>query len=380
LNRMKEFDYIRAISIIAVIMIHIGTSGFIIRYGNEITLKHPMSTYYIYHQVTAFAVSAFVCISGAVLCLKYKDINFNYLKFIGTRIWYVIVPFVVWTFIYFNLKNLITVEESGKINLPSDQLVKALLTGESYYHMYYIPMIFSLYLLFPLFRLFVKKFKSPWWLVLLLLFQHYVQIRLNAVYTPDALKYLQFRYFVFLFVAGCYIGEYYQEVKIFINKYINAVIGLLGVVILYKIVYFYYSVYHLNVFFKDVPQTITFDNRIYTLLIVALIIYITPQVKNRAIDLVLDRLGKNSFGIYLVHPLIIKGIDDIVKQNKWFNLSSEAVFVILLITLVVSYAISELVNLVPYGYLFVGKNDKSTGTLKLTGLNDIIKIKMVNNK
>ncbi|TEB14380.1 putative poly-beta-1,6-N-acetyl-D-glucosamine export protein [Pelotomaculum sp. FP] len=377
MTRLKEFDYIRAISIIAVIMIHIGTSGLIIRYGNEITLKHPMSTYYIYHQVTAFAVSAFVCISGLVLCLKYKDKSFNYFKFIGTRIWYIIIPFAIWTLVYLKLNNLITVEGSGKINLPFDQLGIALLSGGAYYHMYYIPLLFSLYLLFPLFRLIAKKFKSPWWLVLLLLFQHYAQIRFNTALTPEALKLFQFRYFIFLFAVGCYIGEHYDEVKTFINKHINAIVGLLGVVLLYKIVFFYYSVYHLKTSFKDVPQTITFDNRIYTLLIIALIIYITPQVKNRVVDLILDRLGKNSFGIYLIHPLILRGIDDIVKQNKWFNLSSEAVLVVLVITVVISYAISELVNLIPYGYLFVGKNDRAIGVLKVPKLSDIVTIEVI---
>lgn len=359
--RLKEFDYIRAISIIAVIMIHIGTSGLIIRYGNEITLKHPMSTYYAYHQITAFAVSAFVCISGLVLCLKYKDKSFNYFKFIGTRIWYVIIPFAIWTLVYLKLNN-----------LPLDQLGIALLSGGSHYHMYYIPLIFSLYLLFPLFRLFVKKFASPWWLVLLLLLQHYAQIRLNTWFTPEALELFQLRYFVFLFAVGCYVGEYYNETKAFINKYINTIIGLLGAVLLYKIIFFYYSVYHLKTLFKDVPQTITFDNKIYTLLIVAIIIYITPQVKNRVIDFILDRLGKNSFGIYLIHPLIIKGIEDIVKQNKWFNLSSETVLGVLVITVVISCAISELVNLIPYGFLLVGRN----GALKPPKLSDIVTVEV----
>jgi len=343
--RLKEFDNIRGIAIIAVIMIHIG-AGILLVEPSTHTLKVPMSTFFVYHQLTGFAVSAFITCSGILLCMRYKDKQFNYLNFVGSRS-LILIPYVIWSLIY--------LEYTGKLaGISKADLFTALGNGSAYWHLYFIPLVYCLYLLFPLFRFVVRKIKTPWWLVLALVLQHYFQIRLQNAVSKEVLDFFQVRFFLFLFLAGCYIGQYYDEFKAFINKYINAIIALLGTVLLLKICVFYYTALVLKKTVTEIPQTVTFENKLYTLCIIVLFIYLAPHLKSS----LLGRFGANSFGIYLSHPLILKILYAFFKELNLINLRSEGAFAVLVITLFASYLLTEGLNRVPLGYLLIGRNDR----------------------
>lgn len=363
MNRIKEFDFIRGISIIAVIMIHIGSGSIMVNSTSQ-TLKVPISTFFVYHQLMGFAVSAFIVCSGIVLVMRYKEREFNYLEFIGKRSIILLVPYFIWSLIYLWYNSRLFIDngimaKGGILKISAAEILYALASGNSNAHMYYIPLLFSLYWLFPVFRFIVQKIKSPWWLVLVLLLQHYFQIRLQTAVPKDILVFFQFRFFLFLFLTGCYVGQYYDEVRAFIDKYINAIIGLLGTVFLFKVCVFYYTAQVLKRTITDIPQTVTFENKIYTLLIIAIIIYVAPYIKNKYAELTLVRLGACSFGIYLAHPIFLKIIYKLMREYNIDSFVSEGALVVLGGVVLVSYLLTEGLNKLPSGYLFIGRNDRA---------------------
>jgi len=374
MKRLKEIDFIRAISIIAVIMIHIGTS--ILMVDNKLhTLKVTMVEFYIYHQLTSFAVSAFLVVSGITLFMSFKKKKLNYLHFIGTRACLVLIPYYIWTIYFLDVRGYLFGKTPNELGLTFLEFISTFASGNTYYHLWFVPVLFCLYLFFPLARHIVKHMNSLWWIVALVALQIAIHYAAYTYLPKESLKYTRFLSYIGLFTIGSYIGNNYDKVKEFINKYIIGIVAAIVSVIAYKTYDFYNSVYILKAKFFNLPQTVTWENRIYVLLLVAIMIYIAPKINIGFISKVFYKVGANSFGIYLIHPFVLLQVVSYTKKYH-IDLNSIMIFITLVGIIFVSYAISELINMIPYGYLIVGKNDRAKGELVFPKLKDIVSIEM----
>ncbi len=136
-------DLLRALSTIAVILIHI--TGTILYNSNNKSLTYNFSL--VLNQLTRFSVPAFIFLSGFGLALSYKRES-KYLYYLIHRLKKIIPDYLVWCIIYiFLIEN---------PNLTYNDKIHSIFDGTLYYHFYFVPIIIILYLIFPIFHDFLK--------------------------------------------------------------------------------------------------------------------------------------------------------------------------------------------------------------------------------
>lgn len=132
-RRIEYLDLYRAFAIMAVVAIH-ATSTAVAHYPKH-TLDHDV--YYFWNTFLQFAVPAFLFLSSLVLFYNYSSkVNEKgwMLAFYKKRLFNVFVPYVVWSLIYFAIKQLL----AGKEPLThSVQFAKQLVMGTAHTHLYF---------------------------------------------------------------------------------------------------------------------------------------------------------------------------------------------------------------------------------------------------
>lgn len=163
--RVYAFDALRVIAILAVLLIHALLTGR--RFGHTPALS-------ALDDAVHFAVPVFVFVSGALLWSRpwHKGTFHTFVKKRFARIG---PSYLLWSSLYIMLifvgiSGLVAkplglhitqlgFESSGLLHYVSRAFVY-LLTGESWYHLYFIPMIFVFYLLTPLASRALRRFKG----------------------------------------------------------------------------------------------------------------------------------------------------------------------------------------------------------------------------
>ena len=152
-KREANYDLLRIISTIAVVVIHV--SGI---YVDSITNSEFFGKIYekniiiplVYGTLANFAVPCFIMLSGALLLNNNK--NEDYLYFYKKTMKNVGVPTLVFSIFYFVYSEMLVCagvivkgKELSQILIPIGDLVK----GKPYYHMWYLYMIMGIYILVP---------------------------------------------------------------------------------------------------------------------------------------------------------------------------------------------------------------------------------------
>lgn len=144
-KRLSEIDIIRGLAAIAVIIIHTST----IPLAENCSAGFRTLLCVTFFTVSKFAVPVFVILSGAGLALSNKQ-NESYLSFITRRLTKILPAYVIWSVMY---SLIYTKPGSAGIyfnNVSFSTIATDLITGRSCYHLYFVPRILLLYMLFPL--------------------------------------------------------------------------------------------------------------------------------------------------------------------------------------------------------------------------------------
>ena len=141
-KRLFNIDLLKIICCISVIIIHVSAT-----YINTIS-NHMNEIFYInlLNCITRFAVPCFIMISGYFAISNNK--NDDWITFYKKKIKSIIIPMVVFTFIYliFDVVNIILGYSESSIKA----IIFYLLTGKLEYHMWYLYMVIFLYLVTPI--------------------------------------------------------------------------------------------------------------------------------------------------------------------------------------------------------------------------------------
>lgn len=124
--RLDELFYIRAIAALGIFIIHCtGNFAFVSPYKSNV-----MYVGILLNQFFRFGTPIFMTISGLVLFYNYRNPKeFNPMKFYKKKLVYVIIPYVVWSFIYFLNKSYTS---NASVNLQSLLVfVNNLFTGKT---------------------------------------------------------------------------------------------------------------------------------------------------------------------------------------------------------------------------------------------------------
>ena len=312
--RLDAIEYIRGISMLGVIGIHIGSQYLI----NPTPNLHLVALLEI---VTRFSVPIFFFISAFGLFYN-MDMNkpftmADYKEFLIRRGKTVMIPYIVWSMFYMLHNGLLFQYLSY---LTPGGILSNLVFGNGSYQLYFMVLLLWFYLFMPLWIIMVK-WCTPERLVLLAVIQiainYALDILINPYYMePSILKtLLTYRlnywviYYFFIFVLGGWLAvnfETFQQImkdyrRTIIISFWTTMIALLG---------YYYKIVLIN---ELPPLAGVFTAHqlcpigvLYT--IAASLFFFTIFTEWRlpgSIRSCLSLLGKHSYFAYLAHPIAI---------------------------------------------------------------------------
>lgn len=348
-NRLKELDILRALSFIFVVEQH--------AMGGYCNIEGLSSMYYgifkFFYTLAKPAVACFLCISALSLCHSYSK-SFNYKKYYKKRITNVLIPYTVWSVIYIFINN--------KYTSLTDLLLQ-ILSGSSFYHLWYMGMIIRLFIYFPVILLIAKKIHKQKFIFrilvsIILILAYYEISKYQNVLSNKVISFLFTNptklqskvinisplFWYLYFVIGIYISLNYKTLKEKILKF------------KLPILFFYLALFLYS--YLNEMKLIKFNRCLSLSYFVFSILgwyIISIKLLNNIISYnFFNFISKYSFGGYLCHILVIECIVDSIQLI--FNIKD--LLVIGLITWITSSILSpcliKLINFIPYTKFMTG--------------------------
>lgn len=305
IERILYLDILRILSIFGVVVLHVSAPFLTTLDSNGIQWWWSGN---IFDSLSRWCVPVLIMISGKLILgsKKYNDIG----EFLGKRLTKILIPLIFWSILYF-----IWV---GRSNLSLDiTLIIGILTriyeGSIVTHFWYLYMLIGLYLFTPIIKPFIQDYNKSGtkyflfiWFIANGIFEFIG--RLSGL---NSGIYLQlFHWSLGFYVLGYFLDREDMKPKNRIILYILGFIGLMS-----TIFGTYYLMSKSNGVFRDNFYSYLAPNVIFTAIgVFVLFKYIKWEKIIPAggfLQRAVQSINKTSFGIYLVHPLII----DILKSG-----------------------------------------------------------------
>ncbi len=142
---IQYINYLRILAIFTVVAAHVTI-------WTALNLETFSLNWWICHGIyfsCLWCIPVFVMISGALLLDDSR--NETAVSFYKRRMHRIGVPLVFWSFVYLVVRQVIGHEE-----LTIRYVIKLILTGEPYYHLWFLYMIAGLYLITPMLRTYIR--------------------------------------------------------------------------------------------------------------------------------------------------------------------------------------------------------------------------------
>lgn len=245
----------------------------------------------IIQDLVRWAVPVFFMISGYLLLNPEKKIDIEKIKKYILRMSSVLLTFGLAYCVVESYVN-----GARGISLIAKSIIN-LLEGNSWSHMWYCYTMLGLYFLLPVLRIIVKNEDLHRWMLLLLFSTSILLPTAGKIINLNFVEFIPSSYAVFYFLIGAY--------NIRLKKiYMLFAVGLLGFTFMLYLKLIGYNVsYDADNLFVSFYSIAVFlyskDNRLFN------------QIGQRKI---MQILSKYSFGIYIIHPLILNSL------NKGLNI------------------------------------------------------------
>lgn len=369
-RRLYEVDILRGMTFLAIVMQHT-LANFL--YSPELSTVAALVAGVILVFIR-YAVPMFIFITGLVLFYNHSEGEFRYGEFLHKRFTQIFIPYVAWTVIYYfwsgtgGAKTAVILADLGRLTL----------SGEACYHLWFMVAIIQFYLLFPMFRWFVLKYKkSPIPVLFLALLAYIALMWFNTYSAPylyeqtqnSVIKVLlayRDRLFVswfFYFILGGYAGLNARKLRIILSYalrgnifvYLISFLAVLGAVISTG---------------KTGPSGAYQFNFLFTLPLTPLmVIFLVSSLLTMYYgaltyfrkDLIWTRImktfGRYSYGCYFAHAMVLY-YANLFIHNFWPNLEPLPYLVLAftatsLFSLLACYLIS--LFRIPIGNMLVGR-------------------------
>ena len=323
-DRDSSFDAFRGIAIIAVVAIHAIPWEY---YRDYVVLS--------YRQVLNFAVPSFLFISGYWLSKKSIRSIGDYKSFLQKRLSRILIPYIFWSVVFLLYEN------NKTHNVSVTQILSTLLAGTASFHCYFVVVIAQLYMLTPLLNYVNRKpygFISVLIFNIVSLFVLYL-LSLGDLWFVDDPYYLihsPFLLWIIFYQMGLLIGSSGSEGFIPRNMHkfiLPAVLVALVVSVLEVItILSKYDNWHRAI------CAIKYSSFIYSTCIIFGFLALRERLKKWPRFLVV--LGNYSFGIYLIHVIILRGVVRIMpKVDTIYSFQVLYGLMAVLITLIMCYVL-----------------------------------------
>ena len=298
-KRIVCLDGLRVFATLAVIFLHV-SAGY---WGSEEVVSSSWMAANLYDGMVRWCVPVFVMISGALLLDPGKE------TMIGARIRRVLVPLVIWSAVY----SVVGLYHGGDWT----ETVRDFFLG--HYHLWYLYMLIGLYLILPLLKKIVENEKLEMYFLLLAFLFNFVipqivgTLELVAPTTGGVLESMVEKIDLQLvlgysgyFVLGHWLYHRIHSKKLCMGIYLAGSLGVMLTVVLTfaasvsvghaeKLFFSYFSC---NVLFASMAVFLVFCQIRYS----------------PGIAVCMRELSKYTFGIFLVHPLILEAISGLQPE------------------------------------------------------------------
>ncbi|WP_303105482.1 acyltransferase [uncultured Mitsuokella sp.] len=313
--RLAAIEYIRGISMMGVIAIHVGSQYIM----NTSANVHLIA---LFEVASRFSVPIFFFISAFGLFYNLDTtVPFDYRSFLKRRFKTVLVPYLVWSLFYLLHDGILY-----KVGFPDPlHLLTILFFGNAKYQLYFLVILIWFYLAMPIWIYMVRRAGKISLLLLLavqIAFDYWssfsVSFNVFVYGLPDhsvlkpflmyRLNYWVFHY-VFIFVLGGYLAVHIKEFQAFMQKHRTG-ITLFFWASLAWLLAFYYKLLYVDGYTAleaiNTAHQLSPTGIFYT--IAASLFFFTIFTYQRYpawLNPILYQLGHHSYFAYLVHPFFI---------------------------------------------------------------------------
>lgn len=362
--RLPAIEYIRGISMMGVIGIHIGSQYL----ANTSANMHLIALFEI---ATRFSVPIFFFISafGLFYNLRLNE-PFNYRQFLTKRFKTVLVPYLVWSIFYLWHDGILY-----GVGFPSPlSLLEILFFGNAKYQLYFLVILLWFYLLMPLWITIIKNATKTLLLALLAFqfaFDYWssfsVPFNMFIYALPDSSffkPFLMYRlnywvlHYIFIFVLGGYLAVHINSFMLFMKKQ-RPVISLFFLISLLSLLGYYYKLIYADGY--TLLEAINTAHQLspagicYT--IAASIFFFTIFTYNNFSDRLknyLHILGFHSYFAYLVHPLVITYLSMVLAGTNHL-MTAPISILFYIVTLLLSVLIAALCRQIGNSFPLINK-------------------------
>lgn len=307
LSEQSKNNYLRGLAIVAVITIHLLAS-----FDNIYRLtNHNWYIFTVIDQLSRFSVPLFVTLSGYGFWEKYLHTNLRVWNFIYRQASKLLPLYLLASLVSYIVFLIIPTWRVA--STPSSFLVQ-IMTGRADYQLYFVPMIFQLYLLFPLLRKLVQKY--PWSslisagvfelsLYYIFTMQDLPQ-QLSKYLASDQQQYVWFFTWIFYFILGMHLARIvawirYSAIRVF-ALFVTTTLSLILV-----------SSNAISNLSSGLDPIIALrftriDILIYATFTIMSLFVLSSLIQNRAKSVThkFIKIGTVSYPIYLFHTLVLR--------------------------------------------------------------------------
>lgn len=309
--RLAAIEYIRGISMLGVVGIHVGSQYL----ANPAANIHLVA---LFEVATRFSVPIFFFISafGMFYNLDMSQ-KFDYKSFLRRRINTVAVPYAVWSVFY--LLHYAALWGDTSVLSPF-YIAFSMFFGTAGYQLYFMVILLWFYLMMPVWVYMIKRINAAWLGALFIFqvaFDYWSCFSLNSAGVDNfflkslidyRLNYWVLHY-IFIFVLGGYLAVHIEAFLACMEKYRLQLIGFFWMSLAGLLGYYYYLIFtkgYTPLEGINTAQQLCPAGIVYTL--GASLFFFTIFTYWRLSDFLkplLSALGKHSYFVYLAHPVVI---------------------------------------------------------------------------
>jgi len=342
-QRVAGYDALRALAATAVIAIHVMAAGIAVTHAPVV----PGTGLYATYTFIWFATPAFAFLTGALIWAPRRPVTTwsEYRTFLRRRATVVLFPYLFWTAFYILYGRYTPTELRPQMPLGSYivDVIRLLGLGRASFHLYFIPVVLEFYLIAPLAS---RAFARRPWLTGLVLWA--IGAFTTLIVAPPesehlATAYRMLQYTLWLLPAAA-AGGWYGTIRTRAEPVFARIWPLL---LASGLALRWYDR-------APLPMVPSWQQR--TLETTALVLTLVGLVS--MLDLVARRwpriapvtqyLGALAFGAYLVHPLVVAAVADVIERLGLVGLWASPVFMVAVIAVVVALTFLLIAWLVRY--------------------------------